>query len=44
VVQRRATSIKKVKIPNVCIGLNIKVMTPYQMLRVDRARFVLSRA
>lgn len=36
-----AASIKKIKIPNVCIGLGIKVMTPYEMLRVERARFVL---
>ncbi len=36
-----AASLKRIKIPNVCIGLNIKVMTPYEMLRVERARFVL---
>ncbi len=34
-------STKKIKIPNVCIGLGIKVMTPYEMLRHERARFVL---
>lgn len=34
-------SAKKVKIPNVCIGLGVKCMTPYEMLRVERARFVL---
>lgn len=32
---------KKIKIPNACIGLGIKVMTPYEMLRHERARFVL---
>ena len=32
---------RKVKIPNVCIGLRIKVMTPYEMLRVEHAQFVL---
>jgi hypothetical protein len=32
---------KKIKIPNVCIGLNIKCMTPFEMLRNERARFVL---
>jgi hypothetical protein len=32
---------KKIKIPNVCIGLNIKCMTPFEMLRVERARFIL---
>ncbi|MHB0979130.1 MAG: DUF4411 family protein [Thermoleophilia bacterium] len=34
-------STKKIKIPNVCIGLDIKCMTPYEMLRLERARFVL---
>jgi len=32
---------KKIKIPNVCIGLNIKCMTPFEMLRHERARFIL---
>lgn len=36
-----STSTKKIKIPNVCIGLGLKCMTPYEMLRVERARFVL---
>jgi hypothetical protein len=36
-----ANSTKKIKIPNACIGLNVKCMTPYEMLRVERARFVL---
>lgn len=34
-------SIKKVKIPNPCIALSIKFMTTYQMLRHEKARFVL---
>jgi len=34
-------STKKIKIPNVCIGLGIKFMTPYEMLRHERARFIL---
>ena len=34
-------SVKRVKIPSVCIGLGIKCMTPYEMLRHERARFVL---
>jgi Domain of unknown function (DUF4411) len=33
--------VKQVKIPNVCIGFGIKCMTPYEMLRSERARFVL---
>jgi hypothetical protein len=39
-----AASTKKIKIPNACIGLGIKFMTPYQMLRTKRARFVLGQA
>jgi len=35
--------VKKVKIPNVCIGMRVKCMTPFEMLRVERARFVLPR-
>ncbi len=36
-------SVKKIKIPNVCIGMGIKFMSPYEMLRHERARFVLGR-
>ena len=36
-----AASAKKIKIPNVCVGLKIKCMTPHEMLRHERARFVL---
>jgi len=36
-----ANSVKRIKIPNVCIGLNLRFMTPYEMLRRERARFVL---
>lgn len=32
---------KRIKIPNVCAGLGVQFMTPYQMLRRERARFVL---
>jgi transcriptional regulator with XRE-family HTH domain len=35
--------LKKVKIPEPCIGLGIKCMTPFEMLRRERARFVLGR-
>jgi hypothetical protein len=34
-------STKKIKIPNACIALGMKCMTPFEMLRVERARFVL---
>lgn len=36
-----SVSPRKIKIPNVCIGLGIKCMTPYEMLRYEQARFVL---
>ena len=36
-----SASTRKIKIPDACIGLDIKFMTPYQMLRRERARFVL---
>lgn len=37
-------SARKVKIPNVCIGLRVHCMTPFEMLRKARARFVLGEA
>ncbi len=39
--ERPENSIKRVKIPNACIGVGVKFMTPYEMLRRERARFVL---
>lgn len=36
-----STSTKRIKIPDACIGLRIKSMTPFEMLRRERARFVL---
>ena len=36
-----STSTKKIKIPDACIGLGIKCVTPYEMLRKERARFIL---
>jgi len=33
--------VKRVKIPNVCIGLKVKCLNPYEMLRRERVRFVL---
>ncbi len=36
-----SASTKTIKIPNVCIGLGIKCMTPFEMLRHERARFIL---
>ena len=31
----------KIKIPNACIGLGLRCMNPYEMLRRERARFIL---
>ena len=36
-----ADTARKIKIPNACIGLGLRCMTPYEMLRRERARFVL---
>ena len=33
--------VRQVKIPNACIGVQVKFMTPFEMLRIERARFVL---
>lgn len=41
--EKPANSTKKIKIPDVCIGLGIKFMSPYEMLRHERAKFVLGR-
>lgn len=36
-----SASTRKIKIPDACIGLGIKFMTPYVMLRLEQARFIL---
>ena len=36
-----ADTLRKVKIPNTCVGLGLCCISPYQMLRQERARFVL---
>ena len=36
-----ADTIRKIKIPNACIGLGLRCMSPYEMLRRERAKFVL---
>ncbi|MFN3982905.1 MAG: DUF4411 family protein [Caldilinea sp.] len=36
-----ANTTRRIKIPNACIGLNLRFMTPYDMLRRERARFIL---
>jgi len=37
-----SASAKKIKIPNACVGLAIPCMTPFEMLRRERVRFVLA--
>lgn len=39
--ERPSASKKKIKIPDACIGLGVKHLTPFEMLRRERARFVL---
>ena len=34
-------SVRKIKIPNACIGLGLKCVSPYEMLRRTKAKFVL---
>ena len=41
--ERASGSRRKIKIPDVCIGLGVKYLTPYEMLRIERARFVLGQ-
>ncbi len=36
-----ASTIRKIKIPNACIGLGLRCINPFQMLRKNKARFVL---
>lgn len=37
-------STRKIKIPNACIGLGVTCISPYDMLRRERARFILGPA
>lgn len=36
-----AHSAKRIKIPNICSGLGLRFMNPYEMLRREQARFIL---
>lgn len=38
------TSMKKVPIPNVCNAFKIQYITPYEMLRREKARFIYNQA
>lgn len=39
-----ADTTRKIKIPNACIGLGLRCVSPYEMLRRERAKFVLEPA
>jgi hypothetical protein len=39
--EKPSPSVNKIKIPDACIGLGVKCMSPFAMLRVEQARFVL---
>jgi hypothetical protein len=39
-----AQSAKRIKIPNACLGLNVRYVTPFTMLRAEKARFVLPKS
>jgi hypothetical protein len=41
--EKPENSRRTVKIPSPCVALDVKYMTPYQMLRHERARFVLGQ-
>lgn len=36
-----ANSRNRIKIPDACLGVGVRFMTPWQMLRTEQARFVL---
>lgn len=39
--EKPSDGLRQIKIPNACIGLNVPYMTLFEMLRRERARFVL---
>ena len=39
-----SNSIRKIKVPDACMGLEIECITPFEMLRDERPRFVLGVA
>lgn len=38
-----ANSVKRIKIPNACMGVGVRHMSPFEMLRREKARFILGR-
>jgi hypothetical protein len=41
--EKASSSVKRIKIPDACIPLKVKVMNTFEMLRLERARFVLGK-
>jgi predicted nucleic acid-binding protein len=39
--EKVANSRRNVKIPNACAEMDVKYLTPFEMLRIERARFVV---
>lgn len=39
--ERASISKKKIKIPDVCAGVEVACINPFEMLRIEQARFVL---
>lgn len=39
--ERVSNSLKNVKIPNACIAMGVKYLNPFEMLRAEKARFIL---
>jgi len=39
--ERPRASTKKIQIPDACLDLGVRFMSPFEMLRAERARFVL---
>ncbi|MCC7349892.1 MAG: DUF4411 family protein [Phycisphaerales bacterium] len=42
--EKPENSVHRIKIPSVCVSLKVKYLTPWQMLRIEKARFVLQRS
>jgi Domain of unknown function (DUF4411) len=36
-----ANTTRRIKIPNACLGMSVRYVTPFAMLRAEKARFVL---
>lgn len=41
--EKPENSKSNVKIPNACVALGVRFITPFEMLRRERARFVLGK-